>query len=250
MDLAEFKQRIYGSYFTSHFGLSESNRPSRRSYAKALSAYRANHGKLLAHLPPGARVLDVACGTGHCLHFLAGQGFLAEGVDLSEELLALAKPHLPENVRLHRADALVLLRQSPETYDAIVCNNFIEHLSRPDALELVDAIFAALKPGGTVLLRVPNAGSPSSLECLYCDLTHEWIYTHWSAIQLLAAAGFQDAQVRPFVPPMRTALHVLPWLAMRVSWVLYKAWIYVHDLGTWPKIVSRSLLCRGRKPLR
>ena len=42
------------------------------------------------HLPPGGRVLDLACGAGRIGIPLAQRGFLVDGLELSEDMLALA----------------------------------------------------------------------------------------------------------------------------------------------------------------
>jgi SAM-dependent methyltransferase len=44
--------------------------------------------RLVARLPPGGRVLDVGCGPGRDVAWLAEQGFAALGVDLSRGMLA------------------------------------------------------------------------------------------------------------------------------------------------------------------
>ncbi len=50
----------------------------------------------LVAVRPGQRVLDVACGQGFFTYALASQGAAMTGVDVSPELVALAKKHAPK----------------------------------------------------------------------------------------------------------------------------------------------------------
>lgn len=61
-------------------------------------------------LPAGARVLDVACGTGAQLEAFAKRGFSVTGVDLSPDMLARAERKLRgrKNVTLVQCDAMHL----------------------------------------------------------------------------------------------------------------------------------------------
>jgi SAM-dependent methyltransferase len=66
------------------------------------------------------RVLDLACGTGNVLKELLEHGYEAEGVDLSEGMLRVARRKLPAGTPLWRQDARFLnLPTAP--YDACVC---------------------------------------------------------------------------------------------------------------------------------
>jgi len=51
---------------------------------------------LLSHLPEGARLLDLACGTGQLAGVLAAQGFRVTGLDGSEAMLAIARENAPQ----------------------------------------------------------------------------------------------------------------------------------------------------------
>jgi demethylmenaquinone methyltransferase/2-methoxy-6-polyprenyl-1,4-benzoquinol methylase len=96
-------------------------------------------------LPPGARVLDIACGTGDLCRELKSQGYLAIGIDRSAGMLAAARTSAP----LLRADGLRLPFASG-TVDGIVCGfalrNF-ENLGR-----FIAECARVLRTGGRVSL--------------------------------------------------------------------------------------------------
>jgi SAM-dependent methyltransferase len=49
----------------------------------------------LRQLPPGARILDVCCGTGHLAGLLASRGFRVSGFDVSPEMIRYARQNVP-----------------------------------------------------------------------------------------------------------------------------------------------------------
>lgn len=51
---------------------------------------------LLSHLPEGARLLDLCCGTGQLAGVMAAQGFQVTGLDASEAMLAIARENTPQ----------------------------------------------------------------------------------------------------------------------------------------------------------
>src|SRR5690348_12680763 len=68
-------------------------------------------------LAPGNTLLDVACGTGSHLKFLRND-YAAEGLDLSEDMLAIARHNLPE-IRFHRGDMTGF--DLGRKFDVVVC---------------------------------------------------------------------------------------------------------------------------------
>ena len=105
------------------------------------------------------RVLDVACGTGDMCLLLAKQGCLVTGVDLSEEMLALAKVKSEKvKVKLKVANAEQLPFED-SSFDAVTCafgvRNFV-HLEQG-----LNEMLRVLKPGGTmVILELATPDSP------------------------------------------------------------------------------------------
>lgn len=105
-------------------------------------------------LPPGARVLDCASGSGYGTSRLAKRFGRVEGVDVSPEGVAFASEHYrAANLRFTVGSALEL-PFADATFDAYTSFETIEHVPDPDRL-LVEAL-RVLKPGGTLLLSTPN----------------------------------------------------------------------------------------------
>ena len=111
------------------------------------SAVQGLHGK----------VLDVACGTGDMAVELLRQGCSVTGVDLSEEMMAIAKQKAPQ-AEYKLADAERLSFEDA-SFDAVTCafgvRNFV-HLEQG-----IKEMLRVLKPGGRmVILELATPDSP------------------------------------------------------------------------------------------
>ena len=102
-------------------------------------------------------VLDVACGTGDMVVELMKQGCSVTGVDISEEMLDIARLKV-KGERLMVADVESLPFED-NTFDAVTCafgvRNFV-HLEKG-----LNEMLRVLKPGGTmVILELATPDSP------------------------------------------------------------------------------------------
>ena len=107
---------------------------------------------LIQSLKPGARtLLDVACGTGAHLEHLA-RHYEAEGLDLSPEMLAIARERLP-TTELHEADMADF--ELGRRFDAVVC--LFSSIGYARTVERLRASVASmarhLEPGGVLVVE-------------------------------------------------------------------------------------------------
>jgi len=104
---------------------------------------------------PGAGLLDAGCGTGRYSRELARRGYIVHGVDLSPELIEVAKGMVGDRtggVSFAVADILV---PTTARYDAIVCRGVLNDIIDDDRRDAVFAAFArTLRPHGALILDV------------------------------------------------------------------------------------------------
>lgn len=110
----------------------------------------------------GARVLDVGCGGGLLSEALAREGAKVTAIDLSKELIDIARLHLLDvrqqepglsvDYRLCAIEALA--EAEPASFDAITCMEMLEHV--PDPQSILQACSRLLKPGGVLFLSTLN----------------------------------------------------------------------------------------------
>jgi ubiquinone/menaquinone biosynthesis C-methylase UbiE/uncharacterized protein YbaR (Trm112 family) len=104
----------------------------------------------------GARVLDLACGTGRVTVRLLRDARTVLAADLSEESLRVLAQKIgtSEKLGLVWADT-VQMRIAPQTVDLAVSTQLFEHIPAvQQRVEFLEGVSAALKPGGLFLLTV------------------------------------------------------------------------------------------------
>ena len=121
-------------------------------------------------LSSGVRLLDVACGTGRHLEYLS-KAFDTEGLDLSQELLELARERNP-SATFHFADMRTFDLSS--SYDVITCLfSSIGYMTTLDDLEKAVVNMARhLAPGGVLLIEpwlTPDVWKPGTVHGMYID---------------------------------------------------------------------------------
>lgn len=193
--MRDYQERLYRHYISStpyYITLSQHdldflNKFYARNYAAVLPVDR--------HLP----ILEVACGTGHFCHFLQASGYAhVTGIDLSSQMVQAC--HARGLNIVVQAEALKWLAEHPGTYACIVANDFIEHLTKDRVLDFLDAALVALRPGGVLALKTPNAATLFGARDVFEDFTHEVGFTPESLTQVMQATGYTQVRMLAVQP--------------------------------------------------
>ena len=133
----------------------------------------ANMASALA-LPAGARILDVGCGSGWLGEYFARLGYDVTGIDISEELIAMARERLarvPYDVDHETQLRCRFLTHDIETgaldekFDAVICYDSLHHFE--DERSVFQNLSAMLDVGGLLFIlegHKPSAGSATEDE--------------------------------------------------------------------------------------
>lgn len=175
-------------------------------YNRHISANERSSLSVLASLiGPGAKVLDLGCGSGALGQWLTTHAHCqVDGLTLSDQEASLAAPHYRrvEVGNLETTDLTALF--APGGYQAVVCADVLEHLSQPE--RILKACHTLLAPDGELLISIPNAAYCGLLAELLAgrfdyrtegllDRTHLRFFTRSTLLEFLAQHGW-------------TALHV------------------------------------------
>jgi len=116
---------------------------------------------LRRHLPPGGRILDVGGGPGRWAIWLAERGYALTLIDLSPNLIDIARgrvqeagvgPHFDE---IAAGDVCDLARFGGATFDAVLCLGPFYHLTAPaDRDRAASEVVRVLKPGAPAFIAL------------------------------------------------------------------------------------------------
>lgn len=165
---------------------------------------------LAAGLPAGARVLDLACGTGTYAAALARLGFAVTGLDLSPELIALGRRR-GGGAALLVADMRRFREAAPGPFERVCCvGNSLPHLaSEAEVAAVLASARAALSAGGSLVVQTVNFDRGPALAALPTlragGLVFERRY-RWEGGRVLFVATLAESGA----PPLSASVELLP----------------------------------------
>ncbi len=166
-----------------------------KGFTSFTAYYRANY---LAHLPSDkqARILVISCGPGYLVKMLRDCGYSnILGIDSDPAKVEVARRHgLPCEV----ARAFEFLEATRSTYDVIIPEQELNHLTLAETIEFLELCRRALRPSGKVIVYAMNGANPFvGSENLSHNIDHFYNLTEYSLGQVLTLAGYQQVRVFP-----------------------------------------------------
>jgi SAM-dependent methyltransferase len=158
---------------------------------------------LSSHLGPGMTVLELGCGTGTFTRELARSGANIIAIDVSPELLEIARANYSApNVQFQTENAYAL-SYPDAAFDSVVGSSVLHHLEVEEALR---NIYRVLKPGGTIFFTEPNMLNPQIavqknvpwVKQKLGDSPDETAFFRWRLRSLLEQTGYRNVRIDPF----------------------------------------------------
>lgn len=114
-------------------------------------AGRWEHDKALSLIQHGLHVLEVGCGSGYFLDQLRNKGVQAEGLELNPEALQEVRD---KGLVVHGELLESFSERNPAKYDVVCSFQVLEHIW--DVRSYIEHALKVLKPGGRLIIGVPN----------------------------------------------------------------------------------------------
>jgi len=160
--------------------------------------------ELAVFAPMPGRVFEVGFGEGFVLAELGRRGWQIAGVDFTDAGARVHNPSILDRVSVGDVfDVLDDMVREGREFDALVCNNVLEHV--PDPEGLARSLLGVVAPGAVARFVVPNDGSAlqDAVVALDAAPARYWVrfpdhlnyFTATTAPVLLRAAGWEIVDV-------------------------------------------------------
>ncbi len=142
-----------------------------------------------------ARVLDAGCGTGRMSRYLAERGCLVEGVDLSSNMVAMARRDHPDLV--FTVGSLTELPYPDDQFAGVMLWYSIIHTPPAGQARIFAEVARVLGTGGYVLVGFQSGEGTRDVSAAYRRLGHEirlerHLYTADQVASQIEAAGLRE----------------------------------------------------------
>ncbi len=165
-------------------------------YARFGQFYRVNY---LPRLPRDrdVRILVVSCGPGYFVNLLKEEGYTQVlGIDSDPAKVEHARQR-GLNCRVARAFEF-LQETAPESYDVIICEQELNHLTKREMVAFLHLCRRALAMDGMLVVHGLNGANPiTGAEALAQNFDHFNTFTAYSLEQVLAYCGYDRISVFP-----------------------------------------------------
>ena len=174
----------------------------RRSYDSCATEYGASRKSetgdeiraLVERLWDGASVLDIGCGAGVPIARSLSRRFRVTGVDVSSEMVKLARRSVPKGEFI--CQDVMSVDFEDGSFDAVVAFYMIFHLPREEHESLFRNVRRWLKPGGYFLCTLSRQDEPAYTEDDFFGETMYWSnYALPRSLATLEGVGFEVIEV-------------------------------------------------------
>jgi 2-polyprenyl-3-methyl-5-hydroxy-6-metoxy-1,4-benzoquinol methylase len=219
-----------------------------KGYRTVFEFYRRNY---LRFVPSDreAPILVVSCGPGYFVDMLVRHGYRQViGIDSDAAKVAHGVSHQLD-CRAERAFPFLAARK--QAFQAIFCEQELNHLTKREILAFLDLCRESLRPGGTLIVHALNGANPiTGAEALAQNFDHYNTFTEYTLRQILDHKRFEDVRVIPlnlyvfYKNPFNwvaMALASFLSLCFRAAFVLY---------GKSNRIFTKKIAAIATKPAR
>jgi SAM-dependent methyltransferase len=135
-------------------------------------------------------LLDIGIGRGEMLTCMKNWGYKnIFGIDISPSTIKFCRSlNLP--CKLIKNTPTYLFKHK-NSFDVVTLLDVLEHIPKNEMVPFLKSIRFSMRPGGLLIIQVPNLQAADAYLHRYNDITHEFGFIEHSFAQVLLAAGFK-----------------------------------------------------------
>jgi len=216
-----------------------------KGFARFGQFYRRNY---LDRLPKNraSKTLVISCGYGYFVQLLKDAGYSdVLGIDSDPEKVRIATE---KGLNCTVESAFAFLENSPGSYDAIIAEQEINHLTKEEILIFLSLCRKSLAEGGTLMVHSLNGANPvTGSEALAQNFDHYNTFTEYSLRQILDYSGFVEVNVFPLNLYVfyGNPLNYVALLADRINTLIFRINFILY--GKHNRLFTKKIAAVGKK---
>jgi len=216
-----------------------------KGFARFGQFYRRNY---LDRLPKNraSKTLVISCGYGYFVQLLKDAGYSdVLGIDSDPEKVRIATE---KGLNCTVESAFAFLENSPGSYDTIIAEQEINHLTKEEILIFLSLCRKSLAEGGTLMVHSLNGANPvTGSEALAQNFDHYNTFTEYSLRQILDYSGFVEVNVFPLNLYVfyGNPLNYVALLADRINTLIFRINFILY--GKHNRIFTKKIAAVGKK---
>lgn len=239
------RQEVLDEYYTAESSYTQVLRSELQIHLDRLK-YRYGLDRIESYVPSPRVLLDIGCGPGFFLEEAQARGWEVAGVEFNE----LSVARLRELGFPVITDPFPIASVPVAAYDAVTAWDVLEHIPNPAAF--VRGVRKALKPGGVMLVCVPNIDSLVNRilhekSGTFAGYAHINFFNARTLSALMESCGFRVCEYETIVTELDTIHNYLgyddPYFgdSPAVLDCLSPAYLHDHLLGSQLLLVARKM---------
>jgi len=166
-----------------------------KGYSSFYQFYKHNYLKFIPSAKDAA-ILVISCGPGYFVNMLVKEGYSnVLGIDSFPDKVKYA---LEKKLNCRVQDAVEFLDKNKERFNAIFCEQELNHLTKEEILMFLKLCWESLRKDGTLIVHSLNGANPiTGAEALAQNFDHYNTFTEYTMRQVLSHTGFDGIRVFP-----------------------------------------------------
>lgn len=183
-----------------------------KTFLRKKEYIKHNFSKVVKHLNSKSHVLEIGPGMGEFVSSL--NEYKIYNIDVLDADKHVLK-NMSDNFKVKRKIKSFLGDKFKLTilqkYDVIFMMQIFEHITKSSYINTITQLFNHLKPGGSLIITVPNGANPFNIGERYADLQHEAMFTEISLKELPYYCDLTNftLEVQPYLIPPSSPINII-----------------------------------------
>lgn len=213
-----------------------------QNFQRKLDYLKHNFSKYISNPNSDYSVLEIGPGLGEFTHYL--NQLSINNIDIADNDTSIIdyikSKYKIQNSYLIRS--ITDVDKQLSKYNLIFMLQVFEHIPKDEYTTTLQTLFKHLKPGGKLIITVPNGGNPLNLMERYSDITHQNLFSDNSLKEIPNLYNLDNCQIEvyPYAIPPYTLVNIIRIIFQKILHFIVKITLIING-GVYPTIYTPNI---------